>query len=140
MILRDSQFRGQANFDMVLELAQGAMGDDKGGRRKEFVELVKTAKALHTGVVPTADAPTATQPVVQLTREQAEAKASVGGKYVNLLRIVEAPEDAASYGEFRDYGHWDGTSYAGQIDLPVGYWVYVSPRWYIWGDEAKRDK
>jgi Ca-activated chloride channel family protein len=140
MILRDSQFRGQANFDMVLELAQGALGEDKVGRRKEFIELVKTAKALRSGIVPAADAPTATQPVVQLTREQAEAKASAGGKYVNLLRIVESPEDAATYGEFHDYGHWDGTAYAGQNDLPKGYWVYVSPRWYIWGDEAKRDK
>src|SRR5262245_15044900 len=140
MILRDSQFREQANFDMVLELAQGALGEDKSGRRREFIDLVKTAKALHTGVAPAAGAPATTQPVVQLTREQAEAKASVGGKYVNLLRIVEAAEDAASYGEFRDYGHWDGTSYAGQVDLPVGYWVYVAPRWYIWGDEAKRDK
>jgi Ca-activated chloride channel family protein len=139
MILRDSQFREQANFDMVLELAQGSLGDDKSGRRREFIDLVKTAKALHTGVGPT-DTPAPIRPVAQLTREQAEAKASVGGKYVNLLRIVDSPEDAGSYGEFHDYGHWDGTTYAGLTDLPKGYWVYVAPRWYIWGDEAKRDQ
>ena len=45
MILRDSQFRGLANFDMVLELAQGAKGEDnRGHAAPEFIELVKTAK------------------------------------------------------------------------------------------------
>jgi hypothetical protein len=61
----------------------------------------------------------------------------MGGKYQNLLRVVEAPADAA-YGALHDYGHWDGTSYAGQDNLPTGYWVYVAPNWYIWGDETQR--
>ena len=46
MILRDSQYRGQADFDLVLELAQGNLGKDDGGHRKEFLELVKKAKSL----------------------------------------------------------------------------------------------
>jgi len=132
MLLRDSQFRGQSNFDMVLELAQGAKGDDPSGRRQEFIELVKAAKAL-SGPVETTPAPPA-GPAPVLSREEAEAKATMNGKYRNLLRIVEAPADGASYGAFYDYGHWDGTSYAGHDKLPQGYWVYVAPNWYIWGD------
>lgn len=130
MILRDSQFRGQASFDMVLELAQGAKGEDPAGRRQEFIELVKAAKAL---VVETA-APGTPELPIRLTREQAEANASMNGKYKNLLRIVEAEGDRASYGAFYDYGHWEGTSYREQNNLPQGYWVYVYPNWYIWGD------
>ncbi|HEY2250321.1 MAG TPA: von Willebrand factor type A domain-containing protein [Planctomycetaceae bacterium] len=132
MILRDSQFRGQANFDMVLELAQSAKGEDKSGQRAEFIELVKKAKALYQ---PDAPRDAAAEPPLTFTREQAEAKASVNGKYKNLLRIVPAPGDAAALGSFQDYGHWEGTSYLGHDNLPPGYWVYVAPNWYIWGDE-----
>jgi len=59
-------------------------------------------------------------------------KASVGGAYTILLKKLEAKEDRESYSEFNDYGAWQGTSYAGHNDLPVGYWVYVYPNWYIW--------
>ena len=34
----------------------------------------------------------------------------------------------------RDFGNWTGTSYLGHENLPQGYWVYVAPNWYIWGD------
>jgi Ca-activated chloride channel family protein len=133
MILRDSRFRAQANFDMVLELAQGAKGEDKSGQRAEFIALVKTAKALcqpETTSAPSVE-PT---PTLKLTREQAEAQANVNGKYHNLLRIVPAAKDAAGYGSFRDFGRWEGTSYQSHDNLPPGYWVYVAPNWYIWGD------
>jgi hypothetical protein len=59
-------------------------------------------------------------------------KASVKGKYCQLLRVIHLPHDKASYTEFRDYGSYSGTSYAGYNDLPVGYWVYHYPHWYIW--------
>jgi hypothetical protein len=131
MMLRNSKFRGQANFDMVLELAQGAKGEDRDGRRTEFISLVQAARALATPVTPPA---ASTAP---LSREQAEAKATVEGKYKNLLRIVPAEGDAQSYGPFHEFGLWQGTSYAGLQDLPQGYWVYVAPNWYIWGDVAK---
>ncbi|HLJ10208.1 MAG TPA: VWA domain-containing protein, partial [Planctomycetaceae bacterium] len=132
MILRNSQFRGEANFDMVLKLAQEAKGADRGGHRQEFMSLVAAAKSLCT-VEPAgaSDRPT------PLTREQAEIQASVNGKYKNLLRIIEAPGDGATHGEFHDYGRWEGTDYLGQSNLPKGYWVYVHPNWYIWGDAAK---
>jgi Ca-activated chloride channel family protein len=135
MILRDSQFRGQASFDLVLELAQAARGEDPAGRRQEFIDLVKSAKALVTPAAPAVETlPASPQP---LTREQAEAKASLNGKYKNLLRIIDAPDDSSAYGDFSDFGRWEGTSYRGQNNLPQGYWVYVAPHWYIWGDLAK---
>jgi Ca-activated chloride channel family protein len=135
MLLRDSQFRGQTSFDMILELAQGAKGDDPTGRRQEFIDLVNSARALCVPVAPVP--PAAGAPATVLGREEAEAKATVNGKYRNLLRIVEAPADAESYGPFHDYGRWEETSYAGQSNLPQGYWVYVAPNWFIWGDQAK---
>jgi hypothetical protein len=134
MILRNSQFRGQASFDLVLELAQAAKGEDPTGRRQEFIDLVRATKSLVTPVAPVGEA---SPPPQSLTREQAETKASVNGKYKNLLRIIEAPEDSATHGVFDDYGRWEGTSYRGQNNLPQGYWVYVAPHWYIWGDVAK---
>ena len=51
LILRDSKFRGDANFDHVLERARGAMSFDPNGHRKEFVELVQKARALSTSNV-----------------------------------------------------------------------------------------
>jgi hypothetical protein len=68
----------------------------------------------------------------------APAKARVNGKYGKLLRRIKVEGDKAGYGEFSDYGHWDGTSYAGYNDLPVGYWVYVYPHWYIWGEMKEK--
>ena len=57
-----------------------------------------------------------------------------GRKYRKLLRKIEAENDQASYGEFNDWGYWSGTSYHGHKDLPPGYWVYVTPCWYIFGE------
>jgi hypothetical protein len=53
-----------------------------------------------------------------------------------LLRQIQVPADAASYGEFHDYGYWAGSEWAGYHDLPAGYWVYVYPYWYIWRDRT----
>jgi hypothetical protein len=72
---------------------------------------------------------------------QAEGEAlrtpNVKGKYKNLLRVVSAPGDVGPYGQFHDFGFWNGTSYLGHDKLPQGYWVYVAPTWYLWGDEQK---
>ncbi len=46
MILRDSKFRGVMTYAGVLEEAQGCLGPDPNGHRKQFLELVKTAKAI----------------------------------------------------------------------------------------------
>jgi Ca-activated chloride channel family protein len=44
MLLRGSKHAGNATFDSVLALAEGAAGDDE--KRRELVELVRKAKAL----------------------------------------------------------------------------------------------
>ena len=62
-------------------------------------------------------------------------KASVNGKYYNLLTVISVPDDRGSYGDFDDWGYYSGTSYAGYSNLPAGYWVYVYPNWYIWGNQ-----
>ena len=64
-------------------------------------------------------------------------QASVQGKYRVLLRKLYMPEDVTNYGHFKEYGAWQGTAYAQWNDLPVGYWVYQQPHWYIWRDCVK---
>ncbi|HEY5346320.1 MAG TPA: VWA domain-containing protein [Verrucomicrobiae bacterium] len=46
MLLRGSEFAGNANYGSVLELAQAAKGTDAEGYRSEFLTLVKTAQRL----------------------------------------------------------------------------------------------
>ena len=46
MLLRDSEFKGNANFDSTLNLARVAKGEDTLGYRSEFIKLVETAKLL----------------------------------------------------------------------------------------------
>jgi Ca-activated chloride channel family protein len=46
MILTDSEFKGSASFDRILELARGSIGSDLEGYRTEFVQLVETCKML----------------------------------------------------------------------------------------------
>lgn len=67
-------------------------------------------------------------------RKLALRRAALNGKYRKLLRIVPAEQDFSIYGMFRDFGRYEGTSYLSQEDLPPGYWVYVYPNWYIWGE------
>lgn len=46
LILRQSEFKGTANYDDIMTLAKNAYGTDEEGYRAEFVRLVKTAKSL----------------------------------------------------------------------------------------------
>ncbi|MCH8955629.1 VWA domain-containing protein [candidate division KSB1 bacterium] len=46
MLLRDSEFKGQASYENVLSLANSAKGSDSEGYRSEFVQLVKKASFL----------------------------------------------------------------------------------------------
>jgi hypothetical protein len=68
---------------------------------------------------------------------QALKSASVKGKYTKLLVVIHVPDDKTAYGNFRDYGLYEGTEWAGYKGLPKGYWVYVAPHWYIWEKEGK---
>ncbi|WP_226582602.1 vWA domain-containing protein [Microseira wollei] len=46
MVLRESQFKGNANFDDVLSLASQSQGTDLDGYRAEFIRLVQKSKSL----------------------------------------------------------------------------------------------
>jgi Ca-activated chloride channel family protein len=45
MILRDSEHRGTATLDGAIDVARGALGEDVGGYRSEFVKLLETVRA-----------------------------------------------------------------------------------------------
>jgi hypothetical protein len=69
--------------------------------------------------------------------KEALKKATVDGKYTNLLTVIHVPDDKGEYGEFKDYGPYDGTEWASYKGLPKGNWVYVYPHWYIWEKKGK---
>ena len=46
MLLRDSDHSGEANWESTASLARGAMGQDEGGARAEFLHLIRTAAKL----------------------------------------------------------------------------------------------
>jgi Ca-activated chloride channel homolog len=46
MLLRDSAFRGTADWDWVVTTAEESLGEDRHGLRHEFVQLAKTARRL----------------------------------------------------------------------------------------------
>jgi len=78
-----------------------------------------------------------------LNREQPAVPAgcadpSFNGKYSNEVRRLAVPADLARYGRCRDYGPWQGSSYAGHANLPNGYWVYSYPNWIIYANRAQR--
>jgi len=43
MLLRHSEFKGNASFNSITVLARDAVGEDREGYRKEFLELVRKA-------------------------------------------------------------------------------------------------
>ena len=51
MMLRNSEFKGNSSFENILNIAQGSLGDDKEGYRKEFVSLVKKAEEISNSKV-----------------------------------------------------------------------------------------
>jgi Ca-activated chloride channel family protein len=46
MLLRDSEFKGNATYARVLKQANGAKGADKEGYRSEFIKMLKTVQVL----------------------------------------------------------------------------------------------
>jgi Ca-activated chloride channel homolog len=46
MLLRDSEHKGQASFQQVLDLARAGKGEDPSGYRAEFIRLVELSKSL----------------------------------------------------------------------------------------------
>jgi Ca-activated chloride channel family protein len=49
LVLRNSDHRGEASYDMVLGLARDARGEDPEGYRGEFISMVERARALSGG-------------------------------------------------------------------------------------------
>lgn len=128
MVLRESQYKGNATLELAAELAHQSTLPDPHGHRHEFAELIQKARVIHarrTGQ-------TLDPYIPMLSEKDALKKAAVSGKYSKLLKTVPAKQDLAEYGAFKDFGKWDGTAYSGANDLPPGYWVYVYPSWYIW--------
>ena len=72
-----------------------------------------------------------------LSPEEAAEKATVNGKYSRLMRTIEVKYDYLAYKEFSDYGFSKESSYAGETNIPDGYWVYVYPNWYVYEKENK---
>ncbi len=60
-------------------------------------------------------------------------EASAYNEYQDLLQVLTCPEDAAAYGDYYNYGYWDGGTWCGQQGR-AGYWVWSAPDWYVWGD------
>lgn len=48
MLLRDSAFKGNTNFEQIKYLAKSAKGKDMNGYRQEFIQLVEKAQSLKT--------------------------------------------------------------------------------------------
>ncbi|MEA5577672.1 vWA domain-containing protein [Anabaena sp. UHCC 0451] len=48
MILRDSEYKGNANYDLVMQLATQGKGEDQEGYRGEFIRLVEQSRELMT--------------------------------------------------------------------------------------------
>jgi len=51
MLLRDSEFKGSATYNEVIEMARASLGKDAEGYRKEFISLVKKAAELKSNLV-----------------------------------------------------------------------------------------
>jgi Ca-activated chloride channel family protein len=48
MLLRNSEYRGDASYDAVAEIGQSSLGQDAHGYRAEFIDLVRRAKELQS--------------------------------------------------------------------------------------------
>lgn len=46
MILRDSEFKGSSTYEMVMEIARGAKGEDNDGYRSAFIQMVDMTQLL----------------------------------------------------------------------------------------------
>ncbi len=49
MVLRNSEYRGSADYNLVLALARESRGEDEDGYRQEFISMVERARSLSAG-------------------------------------------------------------------------------------------
>jgi len=81
-------------------------------------------------------ATTAVVAMLGQTTDQKSDPTNANGKYLNLLYVLDMPKDREAYGGHCDWGYWTGTAWGDYTDLKPGFWVYVYPKWYIWGSRA----
>ncbi|OUS04606.1 hypothetical protein A9Q90_07460 [Gammaproteobacteria bacterium 54_18_T64] len=62
------------------------------------------------------------------------SSSSANGKYSDLLQTLSCPGDQNRYGAYADEGYWGGGQWCRQQGK-AGYWVWVSPNWYVWGNQ-----
>lgn len=72
------------------------------------------------------------RPVVHACQRPTHVSVTAGGRYAGQIQRLHVPRDCTSYGSFYDYGRYGTTSYAGQANIPAGYWVYHYPYWYVY--------
>ena len=104
------------------------------GRETDTLGARRLRPATPSGLEQRREAPV---DAAELAAPQAAAKASVNSKYRKLLAVIRVPDDLASYADFNDYGQSTTESWGGYSGLPTGYWVYVYPHWYIWGEASE---
>lgn len=55
MLLRNSEYKENTKYSMVLQMAGASLGKDEEGYRKEFISLVKKADELKNNVAKSDD-------------------------------------------------------------------------------------
>ncbi len=72
------------------------------------------------------------RPVVHACQRPTHVSPTANGRYLSQMARLHAPQDCSGYGAFYDYGAYPATSYAGQANIPAGYWVYHYPYWHVY--------
>lgn len=58
---------------------------------------------------------------------------SAYGDYRDLVQVFSCPDAQNTYGEYFDYGYWEGGEWCAK-EAAAGYLVYSSPNWYVWNE------
>jgi Ca-activated chloride channel family protein len=125
LLLRNSTFKGTADWSQLLAMTRAALENASDEHRVEFLDLVLRAKALKSPAL-------SKEPLQELGAVQGREKARCGGRYSDLLDKFTRPEDGRIYGGFHDFGFRRGTGWGDGQEHPDGYCVYIYPDWYIW--------
>jgi Ca-activated chloride channel family protein len=130
--LQNPSQRSVESLRTLQRRATDAVGPDPAGKRRAFVQLIEQAGRLADRIPATTDAAPASS-------QEARKLAACDGRYAELLDKISVPEDKDRYGTFFDLGYQPAKTYGQNPDLPAGYWVYVAPHWYIWGEQVRSD-
>ena len=68
-------------------------------------------------------------------------KANAYGRYSELVQRLDCHDDHERYGKGREYyddEYWHGGEHCGNKGMN-GYWVYVSPTWFVWEQRTDWD-